>query len=131
MRCNPFRWLLGVLPVLFLGGVAILGEREWIEGDLTARSQMALEQAGHSGVKTTFEGRDARVTGLAFDEAEPDRVAKTVARTHGVRIVHNDTKLIDKAERHASELPLSPKSRDELAGASLAIRVGPGGREAR
>jgi outer membrane protein OmpA-like peptidoglycan-associated protein len=100
MRCNPFRWLLGVLPVLFLGGVAILGERERIEGDLTARSQMALEQAGHSGVKTTFEGRDARVTGLAFDEAEPDRVAKTVARTHGVRIVHNDTKLIDKAERY-------------------------------
>ena len=100
MRCNPFRWLLGIMPILLLAGVAILGERERIESDLTTRSQMALDQAGHSGVKTTFEGRDARVTGLAFDEAEPERVARAVARTHGVRIVHNDTKLIDKADRY-------------------------------
>ena len=28
MRCNPFRWLLGIMPILLLGGVAILGERE-------------------------------------------------------------------------------------------------------
>jgi OmpA-OmpF porin, OOP family len=100
MRCNPFRWLLGIMPILLLCGVAILGERERIEKDLTARSQSALEQAGLGGVKTTFEGRDARVTGLAFDEAEPERAAKAVARTYGVRVVHNDTKLIDKVERY-------------------------------
>jgi OOP family OmpA-OmpF porin len=100
MRCNPFRWLLGIMPILLLGGVAILGERERIEKDLTARSELALEQAGLGGVKTTFEGRDARVSGLAFDEAEPDRAAKAVAKTHGVRIVHNDTKLIDKVDRY-------------------------------
>lgn len=100
MRCNPFRWLLGIMPILLLGGVAILGERERIENDLTKRSELALEQAGLGGVKTTFEGRDARLSGLAYDEAEPDRAAKAVARTHGVRIVHNDTKLIDKADRY-------------------------------
>ena len=100
MRCNPFRWLLGIMPILLLGGVAILGERERIETDLTGRSELALEQAGLGGVKTTFEGRDARVSGLAFDEAEPDRAAKAVAKTYGVRIVHNDTKLIDKVDRY-------------------------------
>ncbi len=100
MRCNPFRWLLGIMPILLLGGVAILGERERIEKDLTNRSELALEQAGLGGVKTTFEGRDARVSGLAFDEAEPERAAKAVARTHGVRIVYNDTKLIDKVDRY-------------------------------
>ena len=100
MKCNPFRWLLGIMPILLLGGVAILGERERIEKDLTARSELALEQAGLGGVKTIFEGRDARVTGPAFDEAEPDRAAKMVAKTYGVRIVHNDTKLIDKVDRY-------------------------------
>ncbi|NUP12789.1 MAG: polyprenyl synthetase family protein [Polyangiaceae bacterium] len=39
--------------------------------------------------------------------------------------------LCTRAELHASKLPLSQRARDELAGASLAIRVGPGGREAR
>lgn len=39
--------------------------------------------------------------------------------------------LCTEAETRAARLPLSAKSRDELIGASLAIRVGPGGREAR
>jgi geranylgeranyl diphosphate synthase type I len=39
--------------------------------------------------------------------------------------------LCTEAESKADKLPLSEKARFELAGASLAIRVGPGGREAR
>lgn len=39
--------------------------------------------------------------------------------------------LCTKAEGFAARLPLSQRARDELAGAALAIRVGPGGREAR
>ena len=39
--------------------------------------------------------------------------------------------LCTDAESKAEKLPLSEKARFELAGASLAIRVGPGGREAR
>ena len=39
--------------------------------------------------------------------------------------------LCTQAEKRALALPLSPRARLELYGASLAIRVGPGGREAR
>jgi geranylgeranyl diphosphate synthase type I len=39
--------------------------------------------------------------------------------------------LCTTAEKRAAGLPLAPKARAELFGASLAIRVGPGGREAR
>lgn len=39
--------------------------------------------------------------------------------------------LCTDAEKKAAKLPLSARARDELRGASLAIRVGPGGREAR
>jgi OmpA-OmpF porin, OOP family len=100
MRCNPIRWLLGLMPILLLAGVAILGERERIEKDLTARARVALDQAGLAWVQTKFEGRDARVSGPAYDEGEPARAARAVAGTHGVRIVHNATRLIDKAERY-------------------------------
>jgi geranylgeranyl diphosphate synthase type I len=39
--------------------------------------------------------------------------------------------LCTEAEARAERLPLSEKAKDELAGASLAVRVGPGGKEAR
>lgn len=100
MRCNPFRWLLGLIPILLLGGIAIFSEHGRIEADLGARAQQALEKAGLGWASTTFEGRDGRVTGLAADDAEPGRAADVVAKTSGVRVVRNDAKLIDKAERY-------------------------------
>jgi hypothetical protein len=39
--------------------------------------------------------------------------------------------LCSEAEGKARKLPLAERARLELLGASLAIRVGPGGREAR
>lgn len=100
MRCNPFRWLLGLLPVLLLAGVAVLSERDRIEKDLTARAQQALESAGFAWASTSFEGRDALLSGLAFDETEPAGASKLLTDTYGVRIVRSDAKLIDKAERY-------------------------------
>ena len=100
MRCNPLRWLLGLIPILLLAGVAILAERERIEKDLAERSQKALEAAGFGWARAAFDGRDALISGLAFEEAEPDGANKLVARTHGVRIVHSDARLIDKVERY-------------------------------
>ncbi len=100
MRCNPFRWLLGLLPIFLIAGVAVFSERDRIEKDLTARSQQALEQAGLGWASTVFEGRDGLVTGVASDENEPVGANRLVAETYGVRIVRSDTKLIDKAERY-------------------------------
>jgi hypothetical protein len=39
--------------------------------------------------------------------------------------------LCTRAEETASKMPITARAKDELAGVSLAIRVGPGGREAR
>jgi outer membrane protein OmpA-like peptidoglycan-associated protein len=100
MRCNPFRWLFGIFPLLLLGGVALFNEAGRIEADLTARTQQALEQAGLGWASTSFEGRDATMTGLAAEDTEPVRAAAVAAKTYGVRIVRNDAKLIDKVERY-------------------------------
>lgn len=100
MRCNPFRWLLGLIPILLIAGLAVVSERGRIEKDLTTRSQQALEEAGFGWASIEFEGRDGLVTGFASEEGEPAGANRMAADTYGVRIVRSDTKLIDKAERY-------------------------------
>jgi OOP family OmpA-OmpF porin len=100
MKCNPLRWLLGLIPILLLAGVAVYGERERIEQDLAGRTEKTLNDAGLGWASASFDGRDAVLSGLAADELEPGRATATVAQTHGVRIVRNDARLIDRAERY-------------------------------
>lgn len=100
MKCNPLRWLFGLIPILLLAGVTVFSERERIEKDLAARSEKALGDIGLAWASTQFDGRDAVITGLAAEDAEPGRAAGAVAQTYGVRIVRNDAGLIDRAERY-------------------------------
>jgi len=100
MKCRPSRWLLGLLPILLLAGVAVLSERARIEKDLAERTQQALDSAGFGWASASFDGRDAVLNGLAAEEAEPGRAAAAAAHTYGVRIVRNDARLIDRVERY-------------------------------
>ena len=128
MKCNPLRWLIGLLPILLLAGVAVFSEQARIEKDLAARTQKTLEEAGLGWANATFDGRDAVLSGLAADDAEPNRAAATVSEIYGVRIVRNDSRLIDRAERYdwaatkregrvrLSGLAPSEKTRREIIG---------------
>lgn len=132
MKCNPLRWLIGLIPVLLLAGVAVFSEHERIEKDLAARTQKTLEEAGLGWASAAFDGRDAVLSGLAADDAEPNRAAATVARTYGVRVVRDDSRLIDRAERYdwaatkregrvrLSGLAPSEKTRREIIGLARA-----------
>jgi outer membrane protein OmpA-like peptidoglycan-associated protein/osmotically-inducible protein OsmY len=100
MKCNPLRWLLGILPLLLLAGVAVVSERARIEKDLAERTQQMLNAAGLGWASATFEGRDGVLSGMAPEEAETGRATDSVARTFGVRIVRNDARLIDTVERY-------------------------------
>ncbi len=100
MKCNPLRWLLGILPILLLAGVAVFSERARIEKDLAERTQQTLNASGLGWASATFDGRDGVLSGLAPEEAEPGRAADTATRTFGVRIVRNDARLIDAVERY-------------------------------
>lgn len=85
----------------------------------------ALRGASKKAVDRVWKRRDATAREMSAaiaaitDSGAREAVEKRLAA------------LCDKAEREASKLPLAARARDELAGASLAIRVGPGGREAR
>ena len=37
MKCNPLRWLLGLIPILLFASVVALVERERVEKDLSGR----------------------------------------------------------------------------------------------
>lgn len=100
MKCNPWRWLWGLVPILMLGWIAILGERQRIEGDLTTRTMTVLERSGYGWASISFEGRDAVLTGKAVDETEPGKAVAAALDTMGVRVVDNRTSLIDKVERY-------------------------------
>lgn len=61
-----------------------IGDREPIETDLTARSEQALADAGISGAKVDFEGRDGSISGVSPDQQ--DAAQQAVDGVDGVRV---------------------------------------------
>ena len=100
MKCNPWRWLWGLVPILVLSWIAILGERDRIEEDLTSRSKVVLERSALGWANVAFEGRDAVLTGRAGNEDDPAKAVAALMDTMGVRSVDNRADLIEKAERY-------------------------------
>lgn len=97
MRCNPLRWLWGVVLVLGLLGIAHLrGSIAGIETELKQQAQVALEKAGLGWAKVEFDGRDGTLTGKASDMVE-QRAANQVADNQwGVRRVRDRTELVEE-----------------------------------
>ena len=100
MKCNPLRWLFGLVPILFLGWLAVVSSRSSIEADLLARSREALKKSGLGWADVVFEGRDVELRGKAVDESEPDKALKLLYDTWGVRTTANAASLIDKVDKY-------------------------------
>ena len=101
MKCRPWRWIWGLIPILVLSWFTISVERERIEVDLGARAKKALVVSGYGWAKPAFIGRDAVLTGHAMDEAEPVRAAQILLQVWGVRVVQNQTALVDKVSQYS------------------------------
>lgn len=98
MRCNPWRWLWGLLLIAPLSWMALHLHQSEIETDLRARATEALEGAGLGWASASFSGRDATLTGLASDEADPSKAADLLRRVWGVRVVDARTDLVRKLD---------------------------------
>lgn len=98
MRCNPARWLWGVIPVAMLSWIAFNWERPTIEADLARRSQEQLVRQGLDWAYTEFSGRDATLRGRANEEGEPRKALETVRDLWGVRVVEPRTDLMPKVD---------------------------------
>ncbi len=100
MRCNWWRWLWGIVPLLVLSWVAVQAEHGRLEKDLTERSAFLLAEQGYNWAMAEFKGRDAVLTGRAPQEGEPGKAADALGAMYGVRIVHNRASLLDKADKY-------------------------------
>jgi outer membrane protein OmpA-like peptidoglycan-associated protein len=83
-----------------LSWVAIQSERVRIEQDLSETAKSALLQSGSSWAKATFQGRDAVLSGKAWDEDDADKAYDLLRRLPGVRTVDSRAALIEKADSY-------------------------------
>lgn len=86
MRCNPWRWLWGLIPVAMLAYFTTQWEHERIESDLRQRTETALAASANRWATTAFDGRDALITGQASTDDAPQRAHKVVTDVWGVRV---------------------------------------------
>jgi outer membrane protein OmpA-like peptidoglycan-associated protein/osmotically-inducible protein OsmY len=98
MRCNPWRWLWGLLPLAAIALLVNWVERPRIEGDLKSRARAALERAGLGWANTEFErgGRNGVLSGRGLEDGDENKAYQTVAGLWGVRNIENKTGLIDR-----------------------------------
>lgn len=94
MRCNPWRWLWGLIPIAILTFLTIQWEHDRIEADLHQRSQSALTAAGLQWASTAFDGRDGLITGQATSGEGPKRALNVVRDVWGVRVSDQRTRLL-------------------------------------
>ena len=93
MRCNPSRWLWGLIPVAMLSWGTYYRERPNVEADLTVRATEALGAAGQSWAKVTMTGREAVITGRAQKDGDPKAALDVVRGVWGIRTVQLKTDL--------------------------------------
>jgi outer membrane protein OmpA-like peptidoglycan-associated protein len=100
MRCNPLRWLWGLLPLALLAWYTGFSQHTPIEADLKGRVEAALKAERLGWASASFEGRDGVLTGRATEEAEQSRAIQIARDTWGVRVVENRTELIEKSDTY-------------------------------
>lgn len=91
MRCNPRRWLLGLLPLAAFGLLVNLVERHRIESELEGNVTRLLNARQVDWAAVTFKGkgRDGVLTGEAFSEAERKEAFDIAMSVDGVRSIDN------------------------------------------
>jgi OmpA-OmpF porin, OOP family len=101
MKCNPIRWLWGLFPLAALAGMMFLGGvPEKIQTDLKVKAEGALASGGFGWARTVFSGRDAVIQGDAADDSDQKRVAGVVRSAWGVRVVDDQTKLLEEEKNY-------------------------------
>lgn len=126
MRCNPLRWLWGLLPLTILVWLTVVVEQPRIEADLAARTYKALEAAGLGWAGLEFYGRDAVLAGETTDEAGPRKAVQIAQNVWGVRRLDSKIAVVAKrddyawqAERSSSAIRLGGDIPDENKRAAI------------
>ncbi|MFA5948865.1 MAG: OmpA family protein [Hyphomicrobium sp.] len=91
MKCNPVRWLWGLIPIAMLSWATYYRERDAIEADIYSRASKAVAAAGQKWANVDLSGRDVVITGRARKDGEPKAALDAVRFLWGVRKVELKT----------------------------------------
>ncbi|MET0195163.1 MAG: OmpA family protein [Hyphomicrobiaceae bacterium] len=100
MKCNWLRWLWGIIPVAILSWAAVQAERPRIEQELTEAATAQMLQSGAGWAQVTLQGRDAVLSGKAWEEADTEAAVDALRKQRGIRVVDNKAALVEKAETY-------------------------------
>lgn len=100
MRCNPARWLWGLLPLAALIALTFQGVVGPIQKDLRARSERALNAQGLSWAKTGFIGREGLLAGRAPTPQQRAAALRIVKSVWGVSALRDETARIAHAKTY-------------------------------
>jgi OmpA-OmpF porin, OOP family len=101
MKCSPWRWLLGVVPVAIMSWLAVLSHHPSIEADLANRTATALARSGNDWAKVQFTGREGALTGKTTDDSAAAKAIAAAKATWGVREVEDRSALVDKVDKYS------------------------------
>ena len=100
MKCNWLRWLWGIIPVAIPSWAAVQAERPRIEQELTEAATAQMLQSGAGWAQVTLQGRDAVLSGKAWEEADTEAAVDALRKQRGIRVVDNKAALVEKAETY-------------------------------
>ena len=115
MRCNPLRWLWGLIPLFLLAWGSLTLEQERVERDLRTRVEAALVSASLTWASAPSTGRDVQLSGTAFEESEQAKAAAIAAAVWGVRKVEDKTTLPEEEKNYTFSAAMR-ENRLKLAG---------------
>ncbi|MBX9710410.1 MAG: OmpA family protein [Xanthobacteraceae bacterium] len=130
------KWWPGVLPLALVWAAAVWTTTAPVEKDLGAGATAALKDTVLDKAQIEVSGRDVRFAADAFSEEGRHSAVAQVEAVSGVRLVHNETRLIPEAkpfvwsaERDVVRITLNgsaplPAIKSRLMDAARAIAAG-------
>lgn len=97
-KCNPSKWVWGLIPVAAIVFLVVAGVAPKIEQDIAKRSAAALDQQGYYWAQLDFSGRDGVLTGSAINSDERHAALSAVSNIWGVSTVQDRAKLLPVAD---------------------------------
>lgn len=117
MKCNPWRWAWGLVPLLGLGWFMNLsGVFTGIEADLKRQAEATLSNAGQPWATIAFSGRDGTLIGEAVDRSDQLRAAGIARSTWGVRVLDDQSRLLDEEKNYVWAAQLQQDGKLRLTG---------------
>jgi len=119
--CILIPLILGVIGLAFLYWLAKENKTEYIENDLSLKSNQLLDQKQVGGVIAELDGRDATLKGTVVSEQRSNEIEQYITELSGIRIVDNQLEVVMPETEKVVETEVIPEETPEQEASSTPI----------